>query len=64
MSESRSFHPITAAPTDTVVEVIHGKSALVVLALWDAERQVWFRIDDPLRRALHRVTGWRPWVAE
>jgi hypothetical protein len=60
----RPFLPITGALTDAVVEVIHGKSGLVVLALWDAERQVWFRIDDPLRRALHRVTGWRPWVEE
>ncbi len=32
----------------------------VVLAHWSGQGQAWIRNDDPLRRALHQVTGWRP----
>jgi hypothetical protein len=47
---------ITSAPTDAAVKVIHGKPQAVALAVWDAQLQVWIRVDDPQRRALHRVT--------
>jgi hypothetical protein len=31
-----------------------------VRAEWNAQAQSWIRDDDPHRRTLHRVTGWRP----
>jgi hypothetical protein len=60
MAAPRPFQSITSAPTDAAVEVIHGTPQAVALAVWDAQLQVWVRVDDPQRRALHRVTGWRP----
>jgi hypothetical protein len=60
MAAPRPFRSITSAPTDAAVEVIHGKPQAVALAVWDARLQVWVKVDDPKRRALHRVTGWRP----
>jgi hypothetical protein len=60
MAAPRPFQSITSAPTDTAVEVIYGAPPSVALAVWDAQLQVWIRVDDPQRRALHRVTGWRP----
>jgi hypothetical protein len=58
---SRIFRDMRSAPTDgTTIEVRHGPDQEVILAPWSGQGQAWIRDDDPLRRALHRVTGWRP----
>jgi len=55
------FRDIKTAPQDgTAIEVQHGPQQAVVLAHWNGRGQAWIRDDDPLRRTLHRVTGWRP----
>jgi hypothetical protein len=36
----------------------------VTLARWFTQTQAWIRDDDPYRRTLHRVTGWRPATEE
>jgi hypothetical protein len=49
------------APRDgTVIEVRHGPDQAVARVVWAGQTQAWIREDDPLRRTLHRVTGWRP----
>ena len=60
----RPFRLIMTAPTDRPIEVIYGKPESVTLARWDEHLQVWIRVDDPARRALHRVIGWRPVARE
>jgi hypothetical protein len=37
-----------------------GKYRLDTLARWAGQTQAWIRDGDPLRRALHRVSVWRP----
>jgi hypothetical protein len=53
------FRPITSAPTDEAVEVLHGKPQIVVLAEWDRNVHGWVKVGDPNRRVLRRVVGWR-----
>jgi hypothetical protein len=48
-----------SAPAKTPIEVIYGGRS-VTLAEWDGRLQAWVKVGDPDRRALHRVTGWRP----
>jgi hypothetical protein len=58
---SLMFQDMKTAPRDgTLVEVRHGPLQEAAPARWSAQGQAWIRDDDPLRRALHRVTGWRP----
>jgi len=55
------FRDMVSAPRDgTAIEVCHGPQQEVVRAEWNAQAQSWIRDDDPHRRTLHRVTGWRP----
>jgi hypothetical protein len=51
---------MTAPRDGTVVEVRHGPDQETVRAEWAGRGQAWIREDDPLRRALQRVTDWRP----
>ena len=61
LMRSSTFRDMKTAPLDgTTVEVRHGPDQEVVRAHWSGQGQAWTRADDPLRRALHRVTGWRP----
>ena len=56
-----TFRDIKTAPKDgTVIEVRHGPDQEIVRAEWSGQGQAWVREDDPLRRTLHKVTGWRP----
>jgi hypothetical protein len=58
---SSIFRDMRSAPQDgTVIEVKHGPDQEVVRAVWSGQSQAWIREDDPLRKTLHRVTGWRP----
>ena len=55
-----TFRDMKTAPKDgTVIEVRHGPDQEIVRAVWSGQGQAWVREDDPLRRTLHRVTGWR-----
>jgi hypothetical protein len=56
----RSFRVITSAPTDGAVQVVRGAPPSMALAIWNAQLQVWTKVGDPKRQALHRVTGWPP----
>ena len=60
MRRERPFRSITTAPTDKVVEVVHGLQQAIVQARWNSQKQAWFKEDNPLGRPLPRVTGWRP----
>ncbi len=56
-----TFRDMRSAPQDgTVVEVKHGLDQEVVCAQWSGQAQTWILVDDPLRKTLDRVTGWRP----
>jgi hypothetical protein len=44
----------------TTIEVRRGPDQVVVRAHWSGQSQAFIRDDDPLRKTLHRVTGWRP----
>jgi hypothetical protein len=56
-----AFRDLRTAPRDgTAIEIKHGPAQEVVRARWSGQGQAWVRVGDPLRRALHRVTGWRP----
>jgi hypothetical protein len=50
------------APRDGLIdiEVRHGRNQEVVVAHWAPQLQGYIQSDDPLRRVLHMVTGWRP----
>jgi hypothetical protein len=61
MPRTTVLRDMKSAPLDgTVVEVRHGPLQMVVVAYWAAQNQAWVRDDDPDRRSLHGVTGWRP----
>ena len=61
MRRSSHFFDIKLAPHDgTPIEVRHGPGQEVVLAEWSGQAQAWIRVDDPQRKTLHQVTGWRP----
>jgi hypothetical protein len=61
MAPPRPFRPVTSAPPDTNVEVIHGERETVTLARWDSRLQVWVRVGDMTgTRRLLQVRGWRP----
>ena len=61
MHRPDTFREMKSAPRDsTVVEIRHGPNQAIVRAEWSWQGQAWVREDDPLRRALHRVIGWRP----
>ena len=61
MVRSAKFLDMASAPRDgTAIEVRHGPDQEVVRAEWSGQAQAWIRDDDPHRRTLHRVTGWRP----
>jgi hypothetical protein len=50
-ASARCFRDLRSPPRDgTAIEIKHGP----------AQGQAWVRVGDPLRQALHRVTGWRP----
>ncbi len=42
------------------ISFVQDPNEAVALAHWSGQGQAWIRDDDPLRRALHQVTGWRP----
>ena len=55
-----TFRDMGSAPQDgTIVEVKHGLDQEVVRAQWSGRAQAWILVDNPLRKSLHRVTGWR-----
>ncbi len=56
------FRDMRSAPRDggTVIEVRHGPGQEVVRAQWSGQGQAWVQVDDPHRKTLHQVTGWRP----
>lgn len=57
---SSEFLPIATAPRDgREIEVRAGPNQEIVTAVWAGQTQAWIRATDPLRRSLHRVTGWR-----
>ena len=57
----RIFSDMTMAPRDgSLIEVRHGPNQEIVLARWSGQGQAFVRDDDPNRKALHRVTAWRP----
>jgi hypothetical protein len=61
MPRAASFLDMTTAPKDgTVIEVRHGPDQEVIRAEWSDQNQGWIRANDPHRKTLHRVTGWRP----
>ena len=65
MIRSAKFRDMASAPRDgTTVEVCHGPQQEVARVEWNAQAQAWVREDDPHRRSLHRVTGWRPIPAQ
>jgi hypothetical protein len=49
----------TAPKDGTVIEVRHGPDQEIVRAYWAGQNQAFVREDDPHRKSLHRVTGWR-----
>ena len=61
MRHSIPFRDMKYAPKDgTPVEVQYGPEQETVHAAWSGQGQAWVRVDDPLRKTLHRVIGWRP----
>ena len=55
------FRDMSTAPRNaTPIEVKHGPEQVIVLAEWSGQAQAWILVDDPHRKTLHRVTGWRP----
>ena len=56
----RPFRPISSAPPDTAVEVVHGTRQAMTLARWDGQRHLWIRVKDPRNRVRLQVTAWRP----
>jgi hypothetical protein len=42
------------------IEVRHGRDQEIVVAHYSGQLQGYIRTDDPLRRVLHMVAGWRP----
>jgi hypothetical protein len=61
MPRSVAFRDLRSAPRDgSTIEVKHGPRQKVVHARWSGQGQAWVRVGDPLRQALHRVTGWAP----
>ena len=61
----RPFHDMVTAPKDgTMIEVRHGPYQETVRAVWSGQNQAFILNGDPLRKTLHRVTGWRPVVAK
>jgi hypothetical protein len=61
MPRRDAFHDLQSAPRDgTAIEIKHGPAQEVVCARWSGQGHAWVRVGDPLPRALHRVTGWRP----
>jgi hypothetical protein len=59
MPPLQPFRPITTAPTDRPVEVLHGRPQSVAAAQWNARLNLWVRVGDPEGRGLRRVIGWR-----
>jgi hypothetical protein len=59
---SNLFRDMSIAPKDglTEIEVRHGRNQEIVRAEYAGQLQGYIRTDDPLRRVLHMVTGWRP----
>ncbi len=56
-----TFRDMNTAPRNaTPIEVKHGPEQVIVLAEWSGQAQAWILVDDPHRKTLHRVTGWRP----
>ena len=61
MSSSRQFRDMKSAPMDgRSIEIIQGLRQEVVRAFWAVKQQGWVRYDEPSRRVLTWVTGWRP----
>lgn len=57
----RAFQDMAMAPRDgTTIEVRHGPLQETVRAQWAGQNQAFILEDDPHRKTLHRVTGWRP----
>jgi hypothetical protein len=55
------FRDMRSAPKDgTAIEVRYGPDQEIVRAVWSGQGQAWVQVDDPHRKTLHRVTGWRP----
>ena len=55
------FSDMEMAPRDgSLIEVRHGPQQDFVLARWSGQGQAFVRDGDSDRRALHRVTAWRP----
>jgi hypothetical protein len=55
------FRDMQVAPRDgTVIEVRYGADQALALVDWSGQNQAWIRADDPHRKTLHQVTGWRP----
>ena len=58
MPRNPLLRDMVSAPRDgTTIEVRHGPKQELVLAHWSGQIQAFIADDDPLRRALHRVTG-------
>ena len=50
-----------SAPMDgSVVELWYGLNKTFGLAYWAGQNQAWVLEDDPYRKSLHQVEGWRP----
>ncbi|HXE18654.1 MAG TPA: hypothetical protein VN629_03515 [Castellaniella sp.] len=61
MARNPLLRDMTTAPRDgTTIEVRHGPQQELVRAHWSGQIEAFIADDDPDRRALHRVTGWRP----
>jgi hypothetical protein len=61
MPRNPLLRDMTTAPRDgTTIEVRHGPRQEIVLAYWSGQIEAFVADDDPHRRALHRVSGWRP----
>ena len=61
MPRTRPFSNMDTAPKDgRLIEVRHGPAQEIVRAYWAAQNQAFVRENDPDRKSLHRVTGWRP----
>jgi hypothetical protein len=60
MPRSRPFNLPETAPRDgSVIEVRHGAQQGISTARWSAINQAFINLDDPFRRTLGGVTGWR-----
>jgi hypothetical protein len=62
MGRTAAFRDMKTAPKapGVVIEVRHGLNQEIVRAEWAGQTEAWIRADDPHRKTLHRVTGWRP----